>query len=317
MRFFQVSIVLLLLTSCVSPRQELPVYSRDVAQIDDITVKEDYLRFRLKLEMTKFPENYFQSAEGETELKALLRQLLDEEIVNSSVLAYAKKKNIPISLSDIEKGVEKRKKQWNPKTFETFLTDNNISYSYWRQIVENEVRVQLVMDAELKNDLEVSSGEMRTYYDQHDAEFFTPERVRVRHIVTDTLEKASDIYKRLLDGENFAKLAINHSLSPDRSKGGDLGYFARGSFPVEFDDACFKLNKGDLSPIVKSDYGFHVFKLLDRKPAGKKSFSEAMPIIGHKLFEEKLEKKYGPWIQKVKDEVTVTLHQDVLDSFIL
>lgn len=309
--------ITLVLSACVAPRQELPVYSRDVAQVGDFVVKEDFLRFRLKLEMTKYPVDYFQTPEGTAELKVLLKQLLDQEITTNSILAYGKKKSISLGPAEIEKGIEEKKKQWNPKTFESFLTDHNIPYSYWRQIVENEVKVQLIMDAELNTDLKISLGEMRAYYDQHDAEFSSPERVRVRHIVTDSLEKANDIYKRLLDGENFAKLAINHSLSPDRSQGGDLGYFARGSHPVEFDEACFKLNKGELSPIVKSDYGFHFFKLLDRKPAGKKSFNEVLAVIEQKLFEEKLKKKYDAWITKIKSEVSVTLHQDVLESFIL
>lgn len=99
--------------------------------------------------------------------------------------------------------------------------------------------------------------------------------------------------------------------------GGDLGYFARGSLPKEFDEACFNLKKGEISPVVKSDYGYHIFKLLDRKPAGKKALAEVAPQIQQLLFEEKLKKKYDTWIKKVQASVTVIFHKDILDNITL
>ena len=173
------------------------------------------------------------------------------------------------------------------------------------------------MELELGAELKVSLSEVSRYYYKHRADYNVAERVRVRQIVTDSIDKANDLHKRLKLGENFAKMAVNHSLSPDRAQGGDVGYFVRGTFPKEFDEACFKLRKGELSPVVKSDYGFHIFKLLNKKPAGRKKLEEVAAQINQKLFEEKLKKKYDPWMQKVRSEVKVEIQKEVLQNFIL
>ncbi|HLD46140.1 MAG TPA: peptidylprolyl isomerase, partial [bacterium] len=210
-----------------------------------------------------------------------------------------------------------RKKRVDTKTLDTLLLEHNIPYSRWKQIVENEIKVQYVLDQEFAKDLVISASEIRSYYTQNEGSFVVPEKVRVRHIVTDTLEKAHEVHERLLKGENFAKMAVNHSQSPDRTKGGDLGYFSRGNFPKEFDDTCFGLQKGEISPIVKSDYGYHIFKLLDRQPPGRTSLLEASSVIYQKLFEEKLNKKYGEWITHARTEVTINTNTETLKGFFL
>ena len=141
--------------------------------------------------------------------------------------------------------------------------------------------------------------------------------MRVRQIVTDSLDKAKDIYERLLKGDNFAKLAINHSLSPDRARGGDLGYFEQGTYPKVFDEYCFKLKKGELSSIVKSDYGYHIFKLLDKKPAGRKTLAEVTSSIYQRLYEQKLKAKYDIWLQGIAKDIEVVVEDELLKEFIL
>jgi parvulin-like peptidyl-prolyl isomerase len=184
-------------------------------------------------------------------------------------------------------------------------------------MVENELRVQFVLDRVLSEKIKVSVGEVRQYYAAHHDEFKVAEQLRARHIVTDSQAKAEEIYQRLKNGENFAKLAVNHSLSPDRSRGGDLGYFARGTFPREFDETCFHLEKGEISPIVKSDYGYHIFKLLDKKPPGYNPLETVASGIQQKIFEEKLKKNYKEWMNKVLREVPTTVNDANLKSFIL
>ena len=76
-----------------------------------------------------------------------------------------------------------------------------------------------------------------------------------------------DGLRLLRQGEDFAKVAKEHSLSPDREQGGDLGFFAKGEMPPEFDAIVFKLAPGRISDLVQSDYGFHIFLVAHRKPS--------------------------------------------------
>lgn len=311
-----------LLQACMTPGFNLPFYSREVARIDDMAIKEDVLRFRLRLEADRVSEKNFnegtsQKVSDHQELKELLNRVLDKMVTDNTIVAYGKKQGVEISSEELEKQLNERKSRMNPKTFENILNEKNIPYSRWKQITEDELRVQYVLDKMLSKDLVVTESEIKNHYQKNIADYQVPERVRVRQIVTDSKEKSQEIYTRLLAGENFAKIAVNHSQSPDRARGGDLGYFAKGTYPKVFDDNCFKLKKGELSPVVKSEYGYHIFKLLDRKPAGEKTLLEVAGQIHQIIFEEKLKTKYDVWFETVKKEIKVMIDQEILDSFVL
>jgi len=314
--------LLLTLINCMGQKNELPVYSREIAIVDNLVIEEELLRFKIRLEINKLPEGVFdltkpQELRKNKDFDALLTSTLNKMIDDYTVIAYAEKEGIKIPPDEISKKISERKKRLNPKTFDNLLREKNIPYSRWKQVIESEVKVQYILDKELAKGLKVSLGEIKSYYRRNNADYIVPERVRVRQIVTDSLEKAREVHERILKGENFAKLAVNHSLSPDRAQGGDLGFFAKGSFPKEFDDACFKLKKGAVSPIVKSDYGYHIFKLLDRLPPGRKPLLEAATEIHQKLFEEKLKKKYDAWMVLARSKVNITIYKNVLDAFFL
>lgn len=314
-------VVLLSGMSCMTPTANPPEYSREIAKVGDLVVKEDFLRLRLRLEFAKFPKEYTKKLTHDPELKPdydrLVRTVLDKILQDYSIIAYAQMKNIALDVAEIDKKVEDRKRAWNPKAFEDFLNESGMPLAKWHSLVSDEVRVKLILEHEIGKSIIVSTDEVSQYYNSHPQEFETAERVRVRQIVTDTLEKATELHERLLDGENFAKVAINHSLSPDRAKGGDIGYFARGTFPKEFDEVCFNLEKGDISPVVKSDYGYHIFKLLDKKPAGRKSLTEVGGQIQQMLYGEKVKRRFDEWYKEVQAAVKVEIHEDVLKDFVL
>jgi len=304
----------------MAPESKLPVYSREVAHVGDYIIKEDRLRFRLRLELNKFAEmNPDTDKKGkivtDEELQEALKTVLENMIKDYMIISYGEKKGIEISNKDLVRKFELRKKKINPKVFENLLNEKNIPYSRYRQMVETQIRVQHIMDKELAKDINVTLADVRNYYYKHGSDFRVQERVRVRQIVMASLDKAQEIYDRLSKGENFAKLAINHSISPDRAQGGDLGYFAKGTFPKEFDEACFKLKKGEMSPIVKSDYGYHIFKVLDKKYAGKKQLLEVAPEIQDILYNEKLEVAYDRWMKEIKGSIKVTINEEVLENF--
>lgn len=313
---------LLMGISCMTPKSDLPIYSREVATVEDFVIKEDVLRFRLRLEADNYPDDFIklsqkQKVSENLELKKLLDQVLGKMIADYTIVAYGKKHGVEISSEELLQAVEEKKNKFNPKTFENILYERNIPYVRWKQMAEDDIRVQYVLDKMLLKDIKVTESEVNGYYYQHKSEFEVPERARVRHIVTDSYEKAQEVYERLLKGENFAKLAINLSQSPDRAKGGDLGYFSKGVYPKEFDEYCFNLKRGELSPIVKTEYGFHIFKLMDKKSAGLKTVLEVAPQIYQKLFEEKLKAKYDPWFESIKKEVMVTIKKELLEDFVL
>ncbi len=89
--------------------------------------------------------------------------------------------------------------------------------------------------------------------------------VRASHILVKTEEKAKEILGKLRLGESFEKLATENSICPSKKRGGDLGWFGRQKMVREFELAAFNLKKGEISQPVKTQFGWHIIKLVDSK----------------------------------------------------
>ena len=155
----------------------------------------------------------------------------------------------------------------------------------------------------LVKEVKLKDEELEAYYRKHIADYRVPTRVRARHILVrpssseedkekawqEARQKIEKILERIKKGEDFAKLAKEYSQDPGSAqRGGDLGWFEEGMMVKEFEKAAMSLEKGEISPIVKTEYGFHIIKVEDKKPGKTISFKEAKKDI-----EEKLRKKYA------------------------
>jgi len=308
------------LAACHGASREMPPpYSREVVRVDDLSVTEEDLRFRFRLEREKFPRDALSPSvsdpNGLTEQK-LLRQILDRMIEDLLIIAWGQRNDIIIPDDQLRKEFEKRKIIYNKNALEAMLEEKHVPYGRWKSLMETQIRVNYVMDKALSKSVKVSAGEISNYYNRNRVQFEVSEQVRARHIVTDSKKKADDIYARLLKGENFALLAVEHSLAPERAKGGDLGYFPKGSFPKVFDEACFKLEPGQMSAVVKSEYGYHIFRVLDKKPKGISLLAEVAGTIQQELFEKKLKDAYQPWLETIRKTVKVSVDETLLEGFI-
>ena len=90
-----------------------------------------------------------------------------------------------------------------------------------------------------------------------------PDKVHCAHILVKTEKEANTVLERLKNGERFANIAKEVSLCPSGKQGGDLGTFGRGKMVKEFENDAFALQKGQISPIVKTKFGYHIIKRLE------------------------------------------------------
>lgn len=111
-----------------------------------------------------------------------------------------------------------------------------------------------------------TEAEMKKLYEESVAKTKPEEEVRARHILVKTEKEAQDVIAKLKGGADFEKLAREISTDPSaKTNGGDLEYFTKGQMVAEFSDAAFKLNKGQVSQPVKTQFGFHVIKVEDKR----------------------------------------------------
>jgi peptidyl-prolyl cis-trans isomerase D len=138
----------------------------------------------------------------------------------------------------------------------------------------------------------VTPTEVQQYYNGNIAQYQTPEQVRASHILLNTAGKdeaavrkqAEDILQQVKGGADFAGLAKKFSEDEgSKANGGDLDYFSRGRMVPEFEAAAFALEVGQVSDIVKSQFGFHIIKVVDKKPAVTRTLDEVRPQIEEQL----------------------------------
>ena len=164
---------------------------------------------------------------------------------------------------------------------------------------------------------EVSKEDVRRYYDEHQNEFGTPEERRAAHILITVKPtapqaeqdaakaKAEQLLEQVRKNPaKFGELAKENSQDPgSAANGGDLGFFGRGAMVKPFDDAVFGLKKGEISGLVKSDFGYHIIKLVDIKPSRVLPFDEAREGIANKLRQQKAADMFAEMAEKFSNTV--------------
>jgi len=166
-------------------------------------------------------------------------------------------------------------------------------YKKLEERMKKELAIQ-VWQKKVLDGIKISEKELKDYYNKNKEEFKEKESVHARHILVKTQEEAKKIINQLksLSGEKlkekFIELAKKESTGPSGPNGGDLGYFSQGQMVPEFNDKVFSMKKGTITKTpVKTQYGYHVIYLEDKKPAMTRAFDEVKGFIEQRL---KLEK---------------------------
>jgi len=157
-----------------------------------------------------------------------------------------------------------------------------------------------------------SAAEARAYFETHRSEFDTPEQAHALQILVTTAEEAKSLLDQIRKGASFEDLAKSHGRSPDARRGGDLGWFARGTMPKPFDEACFSLKPGQVSGVVQSSYGYHLFKLLARRPPKKRSLDEVQKEVIRKAYLEKKAQAERQLLDQVRKSAKVQINEAAL-----
>ena len=141
---------------------------------------------------------------------------------------------------------------------------------------------------------QVTEEALQKIYSETKSEMANGDQIKARHILLDSEEKAVEIIKKLQAGGEFAKLASEYSTGPSAASGGDLGWFGEGQMVPEFSKAAFALNPGDIvTKPVKTQFGWHIILVEDRKVSAPPSFDEAKEqlasTMSQKLLKELIE----------------------------
>ena len=201
------------------------------------------------------------------------------------------------------------------------LAENQLSREDLERGLARDIAISKLLEAALPSE-PVSPEEQHAFYDNNPELFAAPESVRARHILVRSgaeataeqksaaKKKAEELLSQLKAGADFAALAAASSEDPgSAAKGGDLGFFPRGSMAPPFESAAFALAPGEISDLVETQFGYHILKLEEKKAAGKRSFAEVEPSIARYIEGQKKRGKVEQLVVELRSKTAV----EVLD----
>ncbi len=256
------TLLLVLMLVCAASQAE----SKVLATIGTAKITEEDVDFRLK----KLPAQYATYYNTEDGKKKLLEQMIDEKVL------YLEAKN--------------RYDEKNPEVA-AFLEKS---------------KEEIITNMYLKDEIEkatVGDNEISAYYNKNKASYQALESVRASHILVKTEAEALAALKEVQGGADFAEVAKKKSTCPSAPRGGDLDYFSKGQMVPEFEKAALALKVGDITAKpVKTQFGYHLIKLTDRKPAHTKLLDDVRTEIKNELVIQKQKELLNALIAGAKEK---------------
>ncbi|WP_435168720.1 foldase protein PrsA [Paenibacillus glycanilyticus] len=232
--------------------------------------------------------------------KSTLDNMITQELIDQA----AEDAKVTVTEADVDKEIETLKKQFGSEDeFNQTLAQYGMTVDSLRQDAEVQVKIRKILEPQVK----VTDEDIKAYYDQNKASMSTPEQIRASHILVATKEEAEDILKQLKGGADFATLAKEKSTDTGtKDNGGDLNFFAKGTMEPAFEDAAFKLKKGELSGVVQTSYGYHIIKKTDEKAAVTPTLEEKKEDIKYQLVTQKVSELSSNWMADLKAKAKIT-----------
>ncbi len=167
-----------------------------------------------------------------------------------------------------------------------------------KKAISEDLIIQKLFD-DIVQKVEISEDEITSFYNENGSYFKKPERIHASHILVSLQDKTEDsdkekalekikiIQEELKNGADFAELAKTKSEGPSGPEGGDLGEFTRGQMVAPFEEAAFLLGKGEISPIVETQFGYHIIKIHEKYPESTLLLEEVRESINTYLQQDK------------------------------
>ena len=273
----------------------------------------DQFKRELKVHKKKFRvQGSEESVPGE--LLWLKNRALEQIVQNTLFRQEAKKNNIEISHEELSEALLKTEVGYAEDSLNEELEFEGLSRKEWENIKENNLLTNKLINNFVNSKVSVSDVEMLRYFQTNEAKFHKREQVRALHIMVETEEEIRQIQKELESKQkDFSGLAREYSLSPEGVRGGDLGYFEAGQMPEEFDNV-FNLKIDGVSGIIRTPYGFHLFKVVDKVDDRKMGFDESKKQVKEALFQELQDKAFQKWLVQLKKKSVIDINYEFFEK---
>jgi len=259
----------------------------------------------------------FEGEELEKKYQKAREEILDQMVKDELILQEAGKLDITVE----EEAVEERLNEMIDKfpseqKFLEALKNEGLSIESLRDKYREQLIIRKLTNIEVRAKVALGPQELLDYYNLHKTEFSDSEQVKLKTILIRVREgdneesiktRVNEIRSMLLEGMDFGRLALISSEGPESQSRGDMGFVGMGELLEQVDKVIFNLKPGEISEAVRTDIGYHIFKVEVKKEARVKEFKEVKQYIEDKLFQQKAVTRFNEWMSKIKENVYISI----------
>jgi peptidyl-prolyl cis-trans isomerase C len=235
-----------------------------LARIGQAPIYADVFQRQLqRLQLPADESGSMPPATGQAQKKALLADLIDRQLL----LQEADRLQVHVQHEAVEAAYKKVHSGWAEPDLNSLLQAKDVTAAELKQELREQLLVRRYVRDYVAARVAVTDAEIDAYAAHTPQVLQAPQQVHAYHLVVQSQETADELVKKIHGGLRFEEAAMKYSLSPEGKNGGDLGFFEAGVLPKFFDEVCFSLPLKTLSKVVPSAYGYHLFTVLERRPA--------------------------------------------------
>jgi len=293
-----------------------------VAVVNDDIVTQSELDRNLAPIFQEYKNRY----QGEIFIEKMTKaraQILNQMIEDKLVLQEAKAKKVPVSEEELNRKLADFKRRFRTeKDFDLFLDSQGMTLTKLKDHYRDMIAIQKIQSAEVRSRVIVSPLEAKRYYDEHVKDFTSPESFHVLTITirkhtqddktktqaVDPQQKLESLRSSVLHGTlSFSEAAQKNSEDTHAEEGGDMGFMSKGQFIPQLEEAIFKLKPGEVTPVLETEIGYHIFQLVEVQPEHTKSFDESRDQIENIIYSEKSRKRFEDWVAQLRKNAYISI----------
>jgi len=256
-------------------------------------------------------------------LRQALQVLIDEQLLQGQL----KESNVEISDQQLDEAIADVKTRNGIRDDETFvkaLAHENLTMEAYRRQLRRQLEKQKLLNTKVRGQVKVGDDDLKAEYERTYVQVTGEQEVHARHILLQLKrdasaaednalrQRAQEITQRLRAGADFAKLARELSDGPSASQGGDLGYFRRGVMVAEFEKVAFSLPIGAVSDPVRTQFGWHVIQVIDRRKAPPPPFDTVKEELRQKLQRDQADRLTQDYLTSLRKDAAIEIKIDSL-----
>lgn len=284
-----------------------------VARVNGSEIKQKDLAARAKAMPSPHPQQ---------KTIAFYREALDDLISAELLFQESQRQGLVPSEAEISRRVNEIRSRFPSQSeFRNTLAQQGLSEERMKEALRKDLAVERFLSKHVLSDVSVSEGDSRRFFEENIDRMKAGDEVLVSHILVKVAEgasstelkkareKAEKLRRRAAGGEDFAELARRNSDDPGSAdQGGDLSWIGPGATVPAFEEAAYALQPGQISPVVRSPFGFHVIQMRDRRPGRPLSFEDAKDQIARFLHERAVQEQIGAMVEALKAKAQVEIY---------